>query len=116
MRDRGVRRSMYCTNAPYQLRNLATTMCIHAQLGLDGSALRTCGCERGFSRSRRASTIRPADLDGRASIDWGVYGVPETFIVDKQGVIRFKQIGPLTQDSMKRFLPQIEAAKVELVR
>ncbi len=56
------------------------------------------------------------DPNGRVSVDWGVYGVPETFIVDKQGVIRFKQIGPLTQDSMKRFLPQIEAAKVELVR
>ncbi len=56
------------------------------------------------------------DPNGRVSVDWGVYGVPETFVVDKQGVIRFKQIGPLTQDSLKRFLPQIEAAKVELVR
>lgn len=56
------------------------------------------------------------DPNGRVSVDWGVYGVPETFIVDKKGVIRFKQIGPLTQDSMKRFLPQIEAAKVELVK
>ena len=36
------------------------------------------------------------DLDGRAGIDFGVYGVPETFIIDKQGVIRFKQIGPVT--------------------
>ncbi len=56
------------------------------------------------------------DPNGRVSVDWGVYGVPETFIVDKKGVIRFKQIGPLTQDSMKRFLPQIEAAKLELVK
>ncbi len=56
------------------------------------------------------------DPTGRVSVDWGVYGVPETFVVDKKGVIRFKQIGPLTQDSLKRFLPQIEAAKVELVR
>ena len=56
------------------------------------------------------------DPNGRVSVDWGVYGVPETFVVDKKGVIRFKQIGPLTQDSLKRFLPQIEAAKVELVR
>jgi cytochrome c biogenesis protein CcmG, thiol:disulfide interchange protein DsbE len=36
-----------------------------------------------------------ADTNGRASIDWGVYGVPETFIVDAQGVIRFKHTGPL---------------------
>ena len=34
------------------------------------------------------------DPDGRVGIDYGVYGVPETFVIDKQGVIRFKQIGP----------------------
>ena len=56
------------------------------------------------------------DPKGRVSVDWGVYGVPETFVVDKKGIIRFKQIGPLTQDSLKRFLPQIEAAKVDLVQ
>ena len=56
------------------------------------------------------------DPNGRVSVDWGVYGVPETFVVDKKGIIRFKQIGPLTQESLKRFLPQIEAAKVDLVR
>jgi len=37
-----------------------------------------------------------ADRDGRASIDWGVYGVPETFVVDGSGRIRFKQVGPIT--------------------
>ncbi len=36
------------------------------------------------------------DAKGRVGIDFGVYGVPETFIIDKQGVIRFKQIGALT--------------------
>ncbi len=36
------------------------------------------------------------DGDGRVGIDFGVYGVPETFVIDKQGVIRFKQIGALT--------------------
>lgn len=38
------------------------------------------------------------DADGRTSIDFGVYGAPETFLIDKQGVIRFKQIGPLTPE------------------
>ena len=38
------------------------------------------------------------DEDGRVGIDFGVYGVPETFIIDKQGVVRFKQIGPVTPD------------------
>ena len=42
------------------------------------------------------------DQDGRAGIDWGVYGVPETFVVDKQGVIRFKQIGPVTVESLEQ--------------
>jgi cytochrome c biogenesis protein CcmG/thiol:disulfide interchange protein DsbE len=37
-----------------------------------------------------------ADLDGRVGIDWGVYGVPETFVIDAQGRIAFKQIGPIT--------------------
>lgn len=36
------------------------------------------------------------DEDGRTGIDWGVYGAPETFIMDKQGIIRHKHIGPLT--------------------
>ena len=38
------------------------------------------------------------DEDGRVAIDWGVYGAPETFVVDKQGIIRYKHIGPLTAD------------------
>jgi cytochrome c biogenesis protein CcmG/thiol:disulfide interchange protein DsbE len=37
-----------------------------------------------------------ADLDGRVSIDWGVYGVPETFLIDREGRIAYKHIGPVT--------------------
>ena len=48
------------------------------------------------------------DEDGRAGIDWGVYGAPETFIMDKQGIIRHKHIGPLTSDVLYReILPLI---------
>ena len=36
------------------------------------------------------------DVDGRVGIDYGVYGVPETYLIDAEGVIRYKQIGPLT--------------------
>lgn len=36
-----------------------------------------------------------ADIDGRVSIDWGVYGVPETFVIDRDGRIAYKQIGPI---------------------
>jgi cytochrome c biogenesis protein CcmG, thiol:disulfide interchange protein DsbE len=39
-----------------------------------------------------------ADPTGTAALDWGVYGVPETFVVDQTGTIRFKQVGPLTID------------------
>ena len=50
--------------------------------------------------------------DGRVGIDWGVYGVPETFIVDRQGRIRYKHVGPLTQaDLDRKILPLV--AKLE---
>ena len=42
-----------------------------------------------------------ADLDGRVSIDWGVYGVPETFVVDRDGRIAYKQIGPITPQALR---------------
>ncbi|HYW72877.1 MAG TPA: DsbE family thiol:disulfide interchange protein [Pyrinomonadaceae bacterium] len=38
------------------------------------------------------------DAEGRTSIDFGVYGAPESFLIDKNGIIRFKQIGPITED------------------
>ena len=43
------------------------------------------------------------DPNGRASIDWGVYGVPETFIVGPDGTIRHKHIGPLTPENLRAF-------------
>ncbi len=42
--------------------------------------------------------LSASDLDGRVSIDFGVYGAPETFLIDRDGVIRFKYVGPLTQE------------------
>ena len=39
-----------------------------------------------------------SDLDGRVGIDYGVYGAPETFLIDRDGVIRLKHIGPVTPD------------------
>lgn len=44
------------------------------------------------------------DQDGKRGIDWGVYGVPETFVIDKQGIIRYKQIGPITPQAIKNTL------------
>lgn len=49
------------------------------------------------------------DSDGRIAIDWGVYGTPETFIVDKQGIVRYKHAGPLTHELwQKTLLPLVE--------
>lgn len=42
------------------------------------------------------------DANGRVGIDYGVYGVPETYVIDKLGVIRFKHIGPITMDLLNR--------------
>lgn len=54
------------------------------------------------------------DADGRVGIDYGVYGVPETFIIDKHGVIRDKQIGPITPQALeKKILPLLEKLKKE---
>jgi cytochrome c biogenesis protein CcmG/thiol:disulfide interchange protein DsbE len=54
------------------------------------------------------------DKDGRVGIDFGVYGVPETFVIDKKGVIRFKQIGPVTPEVIQsKFLPLIKQLNAE---
>ena len=53
-----------------------------------------------------------ADRDGRVSIDWGVYGVPETFFIDKGGTIRYKHVGPISpQDLKTTILPIIASLK-----
>jgi cytochrome c biogenesis protein CcmG, thiol:disulfide interchange protein DsbE len=50
--------------------------------------------------------LSAADLDGRVGIDYGVYGAPETYLIDREGIIRFKHIGPLTPDVLQsKLLP-----------
>jgi len=48
-----------------------------------------------------------ADRDGRIAIDWGVYGAPETFLIDKAGIIRHKVIGPLTDEEKYKALMDV---------
>ncbi|HPT49202.1 MAG TPA: DsbE family thiol:disulfide interchange protein [Accumulibacter sp.] len=43
-------------------------------------------------------TLSAIDIDGRVGIDYGVYGVPETYVIDKNGIIRLKHTGPITPD------------------
>jgi cytochrome c biogenesis protein CcmG, thiol:disulfide interchange protein DsbE len=54
------------------------------------------------------------DSDGRAAIDWGVYGTPETFVVNGKGDVIYKHVGPITADSLQsKLLPIIAKAKAE---
>ncbi len=59
-------------------------------------------------------TINVTDRDGRAAIDWGVYGAPETFVVDKAGIIRDKFIGALTPEALAdRIVPLVQRLQAE---
>ena len=54
-------------------------------------------------------SVSGVDADGRVGIDYGVYGVPETFLIDKKGVIRMKHIGPVTPEVItEKILPMIK--------
>jgi cytochrome c biogenesis protein CcmG/thiol:disulfide interchange protein DsbE len=53
------------------------------------------------------------DADGSTAIDWGVYGVPETYVIDARGIIRERYVGALTDDALKRIIrPAIAAARI----
>jgi cytochrome c biogenesis protein CcmG/thiol:disulfide interchange protein DsbE len=52
-----------------------------------------------------------ADPNGRASIDWGVYGVPETFLIGRDGAIAYKLVGPITAENLSKvLLPEVAKA------
>jgi cytochrome c biogenesis protein CcmG/thiol:disulfide interchange protein DsbE len=54
-------------------------------------------------------TLTASDPEGRLSIDYGVYGAPESFLIDRDGVIRYKQIGPITEEAwQKEILPRVK--------
>jgi cytochrome c biogenesis protein CcmG/thiol:disulfide interchange protein DsbE len=53
-------------------------------------------------------TLSITDTNGRVGIDYGVYGVPETFVIDRNGIIRYKQIGPVTREALdSKILPLV---------
>ena len=56
-----------------------------------------------------------ADLEGKSAIDWGIYGAPETFLVDSNGVIRWKHVGPISDEVVRKeimpMLQQIEGSR-----
>lgn len=47
-------------------------------------------------------TVNAFDPDGKAALDWGVYGAPETFLIDREGIIRAKHIGPISPEIFAR--------------
>ncbi|PWC32237.1 DsbE family thiol:disulfide interchange protein [Azospirillum sp. TSO35-2] len=62
-----------------------------------------------LSRNGNPYAAIGADQDGRVSIDWGVYGVPESYLIDRQGRIRFKHVGPLTPQVVEeQILPMVK--------
>jgi cytochrome c biogenesis protein CcmG/thiol:disulfide interchange protein DsbE len=69
------------------------------------------GNARKFLKAGDPYALIGVDRRGRAAIDWGVYGVPETFVVRGDGVIAYKFVGPLSGDAVRdTLMPQIEKA------
>ena len=64
----------------------------------------TSAAKRWLAQLGNPYSTNVVDADGRVGIDWGVYGVPETFVIDKRGIIRYKHIGPLTPDAVQTTL------------
>jgi cytochrome c biogenesis protein CcmG/thiol:disulfide interchange protein DsbE len=65
-----------------------------------------------LTRSGNPYDLTAFDADGRVGIDYGVYGVPESYLVDKAGVIRYKHIGPITTEALeKTIIPLINELK-----
>ena len=65
-----------------------------------------------LSRSGNPYDINAFDADGRVGIDYGVYGVPESYLIDKAGIIRYKHIGPITAEALeKTIIPLINELK-----
>ncbi len=59
-------------------------------------------------------TMSISDSDGRVGIDYGVYGVPETYLIDKAGTIRYKQIGPITREALNdKILPMVKELQLQ---
>ncbi|MFV1998030.1 MAG: DsbE family thiol:disulfide interchange protein [Acidiferrobacterales bacterium] len=58
--------------------------------------------------------VSASDLDGRVGIEWGVYGVPETFVIDRKGMIRHKHIGPISMRQLEtEIMPLVRKLKAE---
>lgn len=67
-----------------------------------------------LSKQGNPYSVSVMDVDGRIGIDYGVYGVPETFVIDKRGVVRYKHTGPVQPGDLESiFLPLIQKLEAE---
>ena len=82
-----------CREEHEQIKQLATTYEVPI-IGLNYKDERTDAVQW-LQRFGDPYTLIAVDYKGNVGIDWGVYGVPETFLIDKQGIIRYKHIGPI---------------------
>jgi cytochrome c biogenesis protein CcmG/thiol:disulfide interchange protein DsbE len=75
--------------------------------GLDYKDKREDG-EGWLARAGNPYLLSASDFEGRVGIDYGVYGVPESYVIDKQGIIQYKEIGPITPEKLKdKILPLV---------
>jgi cytochrome c biogenesis protein CcmG/thiol:disulfide interchange protein DsbE len=75
---------------------------------------RPADAERWLNKLGDPYTRTGADINGRVGIDWGVYGVPETFVISKDGRIAYKHIGPLSVEVLeKKIIPLVETLKAQ---
>ena len=84
-------------------------------IGLDYKDKRADAMEM-LARQGDPYMLSAYDNDGRVGINYGVYGVPETYVIDKAGIIRFKQIGPITREVLEKSIYPIIAELKKLKR
>lgn len=82
-----------------------------ALIGLDYKDEREAG-KSWLARNGDPYLLSVVDADGRVGMDYGVYGVPETFVIDRAGIVRYKHIGPLTEAIVnEKIIPLVKELK-----
>ena len=70
--------------------------------------------QRWLEQAGNPYVANAVDADGRVGIDYGVYGVPETYVIDKKGMIAYKQIGPVTDEALRdKIMPLVKKLQAQ---
>lgn len=71
--------------------------------------------QRWLDKGGNPYVVTVMDTDGRVGIDYGVYGVPETYVIDKKGIIAYKQTGPVTEEALRdTIIPLVKKLQSEV--